>query len=74
MWAEALECNSFIFSRSKTKQTKCKLLEGKEVKNQNFVGKEITQNNKFHYLGSSRNNNGEIYEDTTNITKARWLK
>lgn len=62
-----LKSKGFKLSRTKAKYIECKISSTRQNNNESVIaGEEVTQMNKFRYLGSIIHNNSEIEEDLTN--------
>ena len=75
-WRETLEARGFRLSRSKTEYLQCRFSAGEdgiasEVAVEDAV---IPRVERFRYLGSIIQENGEIDEDINHRIKVRWQK
>ncbi|KAF3642601.1 AT-hook motif nuclear-localized protein 1 [Capsicum annuum] len=76
MWRQTLESKGFRVSRSKTEYVECKF---NDVRRENEVvvkleAQEVCKRDKFKYLGSVIQSNGEIDEDVSHRIGAGWMK
>ena len=75
-WRDTLEAKGFRLSRSKTEYLHCRFStnEGSVVSEVAIEGAIIPRVEKFRYLGSIIQENGEIDEDINQRIKIRWQK
>ena len=76
LWRQTLESKGFRVSRTKTEYVECKF---NDVRRENEVGvrleaQEVGKRDKFKYLGSVIQSNGEIDEDVSHRIGAGWMK
>ncbi|KAF3676132.1 putative pre-mRNA-processing factor 6-like [Capsicum annuum] len=76
LWRQTLESKGFRVSRTKTEYVECKF---NDVRRENEVGvtleaQEVGKREKFKYLGSVIQSNGEIDEDVSHRIGAGWMK
>ncbi|KAF3618970.1 putative pre-mRNA-processing factor 6-like [Capsicum annuum] len=76
VWRQTLESKGFRVSRSKTEYVECKF---NDVRRENEVvvkleAQEVCKRDKFKYLGSVIQSNGEIDEDVSHRIGAGWMK
>ncbi|KAF3634462.1 putative pre-mRNA-processing factor 6-like [Capsicum annuum] len=76
VWRQTLESKGFRVSRSKTEYVECKF---NDVRWENEVvvkleAQEVCKRDKFKYLGSVIQSNGEIDEDVSHRIGAGWMK
>ncbi|KAM3394643.1 hypothetical protein P3S68_003646 [Capsicum galapagoense] len=76
MWRQTLESKGFRVSRSKTEYVECKF---NDVRREDEVvvkleAQEVWKRDKFKYLGSVIQSNGEIDEDVSHRIGAGWMK
>nr|CBL94163.1 putative RNA-directed DNA polymerase (Reverse transcriptase) [Malus domestica] len=76
LWREVLESKGLCLSRSKTEYMECKFSANGS---QNELGvrigdQEIPKSDRFRYLGSILQKNGELDEDLNHRIQAGWMK
>ncbi|KAF3660389.1 putative OTU domain-containing protein-like isoform X1 [Capsicum annuum] len=76
VWRQTLESKGFRVSRSKTEYVECKF---NDVRRENEVvvkleAQEVCKRDKFKYLGSVIQSDGEIDEDVSHRIGAGWMK
>ncbi|KAF3650119.1 putative pre-mRNA-processing factor 6-like [Capsicum annuum] len=76
LWRQTLESKGFRVSRTKTEYVECKF---NDVRRENEVvvrleAQEVKKRDKFKYLGSVIQSNGEIDEDVSHRIGAGWMK
>ncbi|KAM3202500.1 hypothetical protein P3L10_030124 [Capsicum annuum] len=76
LWRQTLESKGFRVSRTKTEYVECKF---NDVRRENEVvvrleAQEVGKRDKFKYLGSVIQSNGEIDEDVSHRIGAGWMK
>ena len=76
LWRQTLESKGFRVSRTKTEYVECKF---NDVRRENEVvvkleAHEVCKRDKFKYLGSVIQSNGEIDEDVSHRIGAGWMK
>ncbi|KAF3669880.1 putative pre-mRNA-processing factor 6-like [Capsicum annuum] len=76
LWRQTLESKGFRVSRTKTEYVECKF---NDVRRENEVvvrleAQEVGKRDKFKYLGSVIQSNGEIDEDVSHHIGAGWMK
>ncbi|KAF3661377.1 DNA-binding protein S1FA2 [Capsicum annuum] len=76
VWRQTLESKGFRVSRSKTEYVECKF---NDVRRENEVvvkleAQKVCKRDKFKYLGSVIQRNGEIDEDVSHRIGAGWMK
>ncbi|KAM2015416.1 hypothetical protein COP2_047002 [Malus domestica] len=76
LWTEVLESKGLRLSRSKTEYMECKFSANGS---QNELGvrigdQEIPKSDRFRYLGSILQKNGELDGDLNHRIQARWMK
>ncbi|KAF3647233.1 putative pre-mRNA-processing factor 6-like [Capsicum annuum] len=76
LWRQTLESKGFRVSRTKTEYVECKF---NDVRRENEVvvrleAQEVGKRDKFRYLGSVIQSNGEIDEDVSHRIGAGWMK
>ncbi|PKA63279.1 ubiquitin-protein ligase E3 C [Apostasia shenzhenica] len=76
LWRNALESQSFHFSRSKTEYMKCTFSQERNT----YIGdvtigdQIVKKSERFRYLGSIIQNDGEIDNDVISRIQAGWVK
>jgi len=75
-WRDTLEAKGFKLSRSKTEYLHCSFSvgEGDVASEVAIEGAVIPRVDRFRYLGSIIQGNGEIEEDINHRIKVRWQK
>ena len=75
-WRDTLEAKGFRLSRSKTEYLHCKfsVSEGEVASEVAIEGAAVPRGEKFRYLGSIIQANGEIDEDINQRIKVGWQK
>ncbi|KAF3657744.1 putative pre-mRNA-processing factor 6-like [Capsicum annuum] len=76
LWRQTLESKGFRVSRTKTEYVECKF---NDVRRENeavvrLEAQEVKKRDKFKYLGSVIQSNGEIDEDVSHRIGAGWMK
>ncbi|TQD83397.1 hypothetical protein C1H46_031042 [Malus baccata] len=76
LWREVLESKGLRLSRSKTEYMECKFSanEGQNELGVRIRDQEIPKSDRFRYLGSILQKNGELHEDLNHRIQAGWMK
>ncbi|KAM1765238.1 hypothetical protein ACFX11_004391 [Malus domestica] len=76
LWREVLESKGLRLSRSKTEYMECKLSanEGQNELGVRIRDQEIPKSDRFRYLGSILQKNGELDGDLNHRIQAGWMK
>ncbi|KAM2624013.1 hypothetical protein TB1_031028 [Malus domestica] len=76
LWREVLESKGLRLSRSKTEYMECKFSAngGQNELGVRIGDQEIPKSDRFRYLGSILQKNGELNEDLNHRIQAGWMK
>ncbi|KAM2034229.1 hypothetical protein ACFX16_037466 [Malus domestica] len=76
LWREVVESKGLRLSRSKTEYMECKFSAngGQNELGVRIRDREVPKSDRFHYLGSILQKNGELDRDLNHRIQAGWMK